>query len=612
MNAIVHHPDEISATEISLGRQRRKGMKNSEPETVDNPTLMLPIKGFLIGVLTLLIVAVVILSWVPPVSRDALTHHLAVPKLYLQHGGIVEIPSIVFSYYPMNLDLLYIIPLYFGNDIVPKFIHFVFALLTAGLIYGYLAKRLGTIWALFGAIFFLSLPVIVKLSITVFVDLGLIFFSTASIMSLLKWIESRFQVKFLILSGTCCGMALGTKYNGLVVFFLLAVFVPLIYINQTRKIDAGEKKAPKIGSFKYQLKAVWSGTIYCFIALLVFSPWMIRNYVWKGNPIYPLYHNLINPQRSVPINTLEDNGKVRGSNAESQQTPTKKSTPWRSFAIRKVIYGEAWWEIALIPVRIFFQGQDDNPKYFDGKLSPFLFFLPLFAFFQVKTNSPILRTEKKIFIFFTILYLLFAFSQTDMRIRYIAPVIPPLVILATYGLYNLTAVAANRRPSVPGWFVSGCTVLLVTFMLLLNASYILKQFKIVEPFGYILKQTDRDTYIAKYRPEYMTIQYANRNLPNNAKILALFLGNRLYYSDRDLIFGNNLFRKSVKKAKSSDMIIAEMQKIGFTHLLVHYDPFNRWVGVQFNDKEKEMLKAIFKKDLNQLFSQSGYGLFKLK
>ena len=79
-----------------------------------------------------------------------------------------------------------------------------------------------------------------------------------------------------------------------------------------------------------------------------------------------------------------------------------------------------------------------------------------------------------------------------------------------------------------------------------------------------------------------------------------------------MIFGNNLFRKSVKKAESSDMLIAEMQKIGFTHLLIRYDPFNRWVGEQFNDKEKEMLKAIFKNNLNQLFSQSGCGLFKLK
>ncbi len=210
-------------------------MKNIEPETVDNPTLMLSIKGFLIGALALLIVAIVILSWVPPVSRDALTHHLIVPKLYLQHGGIYEIPSIVFSYFPMNLDLLYMIPLYFGNDIAPKFIHFIFALLTAWLIFSYLRKRLDLGWALVGGLFFLSLPIIVKLSITVYVDLGLIFFSTASIMSLFKWIENRYQLKFLILSAACCGLALGTKYNGLIVLFILTVFIPFVFIRNARK-----------------------------------------------------------------------------------------------------------------------------------------------------------------------------------------------------------------------------------------------------------------------------------------------------------------------------------------------------------------------------------------
>jgi len=81
----------------------------------------------LIAILALLVAATVFLASVPPVDRDALTHHLFVPKLWLQHGGIYEIPEIPFSYYPMNLDLLYTIPLYFGNDIIPKYIHHLFA-----------------------------------------------------------------------------------------------------------------------------------------------------------------------------------------------------------------------------------------------------------------------------------------------------------------------------------------------------------------------------------------------------------------------------------------------------------------------------------------------------
>lgn len=147
------------------------------------------VKLLLGGSLVVLIGSSIILSSVPPIGRDALTHHLVVPKLYLKHGGIYEIPELEFSYYPMNLDLLYLIPLSLGNDIILKFIHFSFALVNAYLIFAYLKKRIGAYYVLFGVILFLSLPVVIKLSTTAYVDLGLIIFSTASIIYLLKWIK---------------------------------------------------------------------------------------------------------------------------------------------------------------------------------------------------------------------------------------------------------------------------------------------------------------------------------------------------------------------------------------------------------------------------------------
>ena len=55
------------------------------------------IKIALLLLLVALIGIIILLSCVPPVSRDALTHHLAVPKLYLKHKGMFEIPSIMFS-----------------------------------------------------------------------------------------------------------------------------------------------------------------------------------------------------------------------------------------------------------------------------------------------------------------------------------------------------------------------------------------------------------------------------------------------------------------------------------------------------------------------------------
>ena len=174
----------------------------------------------IVSCLLIWLVAVLVMAAVPPVSRDALTHHLAVPKLWIEKGGMVEIPNLDFSYYPMNLDLLYVIPMLFGNDILPKYIHFLFALATAGLIYAYLKQRTTRTLSLGGALLFLSTPVIVKLSISVYVDLGLIFFTWASIFHLLAWARSPQSAKHLIFSAILCGLGLGTKYNGIVVLLL--------------------------------------------------------------------------------------------------------------------------------------------------------------------------------------------------------------------------------------------------------------------------------------------------------------------------------------------------------------------------------------------------------
>ena len=568
-------------------------------------------KILLISLLVLLFISIVILSWVPPISRDALTHHLAIPKLYVQHGGIYEIPSSAFSYYPMNLDLLYMIPLYFGKDIVPKFIHYLFALLTAWLINIYLKRRLGSGWALLGALFFLSVPIIVKLSITVYVDLGLVFFSTASIMSLVKWMDSHFKFRFLILSAVSCGLALGTKYNGLLVLFILTVFVPLIYVGRNKHIGVDEKETAKKNAIRYPLKAIGHGTIFCLVALTVFSPWMIKNYIWKENPVYPLYDNWFNPPKVASAEFIVNNteGALDGSKPPNFE---KSFTRWSSFAIRNAIYEETWWEIALIPVRIFFQGQDNHPKYFDGKLNAFLFLLPFFAFIPFRNERQSLRIEKRIFLSFSLLYLLFAFFQADMRIRYIAPIIPPIVILAMLGIKRIEELGENHKKLFAKKWAPGVVILIAIAMFTANTKYIYNQFNYVKPFDYIRGRISRDDYIEKYLGEYPVLQYANTNLRHDAKILALFLGNRRYYSERELIFGKSMFRRLVKSVKSSDMLASELDRLGFTHLLIRYDIFRSWSTVQFNQDEKELLKTFFKGHLTPLFSKTGYGLLQFK
>lgn len=553
----------------------------------------------LIIILAALVISVIILSSVPPVSKDALTHHLAVPKLYIKNSGIYEIPQLIVSYYPMNLDLLYVIPLYFNNDIIPKYIHFSFALFTALLIFYYLRKRIDALYAFFGMLLFLSLPVIIKLSITVYVDLGLIFFSTASLVSLFNWIENNFKFKYLLLSAVSCGLALGTKYNGLIVLFLLTLFVPFVYLRKghitiSRKISSST-----------QVKAIGFGTVFMLVSLIVFSPWMIRNYIWTKNPLYPLYDHVFNSDKVDQIIETK-------ATSEATADAIKSDVHLSHFSLRKILYGETWWQIALIPVRIFFEGRDDTPQYFDGKLNPLLLFLPLFAFVGLKRTPSILRTEKKIMLAFILLFILFVFFEKEMRIRWIAPVIPPLVLLSAFGLHNIYSRFLGRFSSITGRICSIFVSLILILMLWSNVTYIRDQFNLVDPLSYLTGRIGRDEFIEKFRHEYPAIQFVNNNLSTNAKILCVFMGNRLYYSDRNMVFNEELFRKTVKQSRLAKTVFLGLEREGITHLLIRHDLFNSWLIDNFDEREKMMIKNFFYEHANLLFSKNVYELFELK
>lgn len=538
------------------------------------------VKVLLLILLAILIISIIILSCVPPVSKDALVHHLAIPKLYLKHGGIYEIPTMPFSYFPMNLDLLYLIPLCSGNDIVPKFIHFSFALLTAWIIFNFLKPRSNTAYALLGVIFFLSIPIIVKLSITVYVDLGLIFFSTASVLLLLKWIEDGFRLRFLLFSSLFCGLAAGTKYNGLITLFLLTLFLPFLY---SRYVPNS-----KPGFFK----AAGNGAFFLIVALLVFSPWMIRNYLWTNNPLYPLYDHLFNPQAGLNDQTIG------------------------LFAYRSLVYHETWWQMALLPVRVFFQGQDGNPQYFDGKLNAFLLLFPLLAFYRIERDRQVLRNEKKVLLAYAALFFATAFFSSGMRIRYISPIIPPLVILSILGVRKMVDLVSALKARYSRNIGFAVVFLLLSFSLWLNAHYIFTQYRYVDPITYLTGTVSRDHYIERYRREYPVLRYINKNLHPNAKILFIHMGKRGYYCDRDYVLdmlnNRSTLYRLVKSANKPQKVRLDLKKMGVTHLLINCDIFGRWAGDSFTTEDQELLRSFFRNHARLLYFKSGYGVYRLE
>lgn len=558
---------------------------------------------FLQAALALIVLCLALLACTPPFSRDALIHHLQVPKLYLQHGGIYEIPELKFSYYPMNLDLLYMAALWLGSDILPKYIHAAFAFATALLLYAHLKKRLSDTYAWLGVVFFLSIPVIIKLSITVYVDLGLVFFSTAALLLLFRWLETE-QRRGLFLAGICCGLGISTKYNGLLILFLLTFMVPVLFI---RSREQGQR---------FAVPALKATVLFCFAALLAASPLLIRNTVWTGNPLYPLYNSFFNRISTIteeqhvapPVNEVTDTDT-------DTDTKKEKVTPSGNvrgvFARRYILYRENIWQLLLLPVRIFFEGQDGDPRYFDGRLNPFLLLLPLLAFALRAARQ--VRLEQIALTAFSLLYFFFAFNTGVLRIRYLVPMVPCLVILSMYGLNNLEKLAEkylNKKTVTLSWSV------IVLLLLFWNGNYIREQFKEVDPFSYITGRLTRDEYLSKQLPEYPIMQYVNKNLPESAKILCIFMGNRGYYLQRQHFFdhyGNTKLLLSWLRSPESNLaiILDNLQERKIDYLLIRTDLMAQWL-YNAGNHQQNLWNQLNRNHLIAVHSHLNYILYHIK
>lgn len=547
---------------------------------------------FLQAALALVVLCIAVLAYTPPISRDALIHHLQVPKLYLQHGGMYELPDLFFSYYPMNLQLLYLWALWLGSDILPKYIHFSFAVATALLLHWHLRRRLSSSYAWLGALFFLSIPVIVKLSITVYVDLGLIFFSTAALLLLFRWLETK-RLRDLLLAGICCGLGIGTKYNGLLVLFILTFMLPVLFIRSQEQKQGAARPAVK------------AAALFCFAALLAVSPWLIRNAVWTGNPLYPLYNGFFSRINSAAAEQHHQEADTNADNEEAQQDNSVQGV----FATRYVLYGENIWQLLLLPVRIFFEGQDGDPRYFDGRLNPFLFLLPLLAF--VRRAERQVRLEQISLAAFSLLYFLFAFNTGVLRIRYLAPMVPCLVILSMYGLHNLELL--TERYLKQARLVTIVWLVPVSLLLAWNGSYIWQQFQEVDPLSYITGRVNRDEYLSKQLPEYPVMLYANKNLPESAKILCVFMGRRGYYLDRPHFFDtygkkDGLLAWLDKPGMTVEQIGQRLKEKGFSHLLIRRDLL--YQKLQQEDSHTQQLwLELERQHLRPLNSHLNYSLY---
>ena len=511
-----------------------------------------------------ILVAETLLSFLPPTARDELTHHLAMPRMYVRAGRIIEVPMAPYSYYPMLLDMLYTPWVYWGYDFVPKYIHGLFGWLTGLSLYAYLSRRMSPMYGALGFFFFASTPVIIRLSQWAYIDLGVTFYATGALLSLLLWREERHAYTWLALAALCSGFAFATKPTGLVTDVLLGgVFIIVA--------------APFI---KKPASFVRASVIYIVLALLPCVPWMTKNWLQTANPVYPFLGGLF----STTATLMNESGSFAAVGI---------------FDKRTLLYGESFWQLILLPLRVFLFGRDDNPQYFDGVLTPMLvLFLPWA--FRGKWVE-----EKRILFGYSLLYLVAALFLADLRIRYILPIVPPLVIMFTYGVFNVYA--GIKRPM----YLFAALALFAFW----HGSYGWVYFQKSRPFAYLQGSETREEFLMRALPEYPALQYINRELPENAKIYLLFLGRRAYYCERDYFHDAGelpgFLLGTIQKAQAPQQIKDSLASRHITHLLVREDLLVRFLKDNLTQLQSRTWNRFSAEYLKLAFRGGAYAVYSI-
>jgi len=222
----------------------------------------------------------------PEIEFDALNYHLAVPRIYLQQGAVLEQPNFFHSYFAHLIEMIFVPCLALGGQSAVKLL-----ILGAGtlcamgvFVLGRMVfdRRVG-LWA---AVLFYTTPVTMFLSGAVNTDLVTALFLTVMAIAFLRW-RARREASWLYVLANLAGAAFAGKLTATFGLVLPGVIV-FWYL-----VRSQEWKQLVIGAL-------------IFIVMTV--PWFAVTYAWTGSPVFPFYNRVFKSPDWKPVNTFFDSG----------------------------------------------------------------------------------------------------------------------------------------------------------------------------------------------------------------------------------------------------------------------------------------------------------------
>jgi len=199
----------------------------------------------------------------PELGWDALTYHLRVPSHYLGARRIYLLPFSLGSFYPFLAEMWVVLGQAFGGDPGAKLINYAFLPATALTLVA-IGDRGGsrrTGWL--AALIYTGMPAAGVLAGQCYNDLEVAALGLLAVRAALNR-----GAAWGIASAVLCGATLGCKYSG--------ASIPLV---------CGIVWLVRGGGLS---RSVVRAAAFSAVVMAVFAAWPLRDWLWTGNPVYPL------------------------------------------------------------------------------------------------------------------------------------------------------------------------------------------------------------------------------------------------------------------------------------------------------------------------------------
>jgi hypothetical protein len=267
------------AAELALARRTGRAPsapKGPKPESPNRPSLGLILAPFL----TLMALG----AMLPTIDFDALEYHLQGPKEYFQVGRVRYLPHNVYTNMPFGVEMLHLLGMEVLNDwwhgsFAGQLLVMLHAPAAAALI-AFAARDFGSPRAAwFAAVIYISTPWTYRLAAIPYVEGPLCYYHAALIwMAGRAWRATSWKPWAIL--GALAGGAMSCKYPALISAVIPFGVVALVAAYRNRH---------------------WRTPLYFAAGLaLVIGPWLLKNVIDTGNPVYPLAYRVFGGRNWSP------------------------------------------------------------------------------------------------------------------------------------------------------------------------------------------------------------------------------------------------------------------------------------------------------------------------